>query len=80
MAKFRFKELWFGKINPESAHAVINELKKGWYVLAGLQALGQALLIWLSNASPANPLDVGICAFGGYFLASRKSRDRKSVV
>ena len=69
-----FKSTLLGGIDAGNVDGTISALARAWYFIAGLQAALQILLIWLYAGFVANLVDPTICAFGGYFLGTRKSR------
>lgn len=65
---------WLGKITPENADKNISDIAKGWYALAGLQAVLLAVIAWSTGVLDADLLDPLVPLIGGYFLGRRKSR------
>lgn len=58
----------------EDAERVIKDLAKGWYALAGLQAV-VGLILFFSGKNSVNFIsDVPVLLLGGYFLQKNKSR------
>ena len=68
------KAMLFGRIDGGNVDDTISQLAKTWYFIAGLQAALQIFLIWLYAGFAGNLVDPIICALGGYFLGTRKSR------
>lgn len=60
--------------SPATVDADIRELSTLWYLIAALQGIFVAILVWIGKMPFADFGDPFVYAVGGYFIKTRKSR------
>jgi hypothetical protein len=74
MLKGAFAGILYGSIEPDTVEVTVRRLRNTWFAVAGWQAAMQTIVMLNTGAFTADLLDAAICAIGGYFLGTRKSR------